>query len=166
MNRLDPVWVNRNVADSSKQDLIRSVFTGAYEYALEQTHYSEIVFYGQSNGARVVLSVLRQLDPNPRLKLVLSEGPASHGNNLPDAVDVPTYVFHGLKDNWGGSGEGDLMFTRIASGLAYSMADWVRLLQLKKFPVNAISYPNSGHDFFGGGLTPVTRMMRFGTTTG
>ncbi|MFM8625133.1 MAG: hypothetical protein ACKOCZ_11600 [Betaproteobacteria bacterium] len=58
------------------------------------------------------------------------------------------------------------MFTRIASGLAYSMADWVRLQQLKKFPVNAISYPNSGHDFFWGGLTPVTRMMRFGTTTG
>ncbi len=166
MNRLDPVWANRNLTDSSKQDLIRNVFIGAYEYALEQAQYSEIVFYGQSNGARVVLSVLNQLDPNPRLKLVLSEGPASGGNNLPDAVDVPTYLFYGLKDNWGGSGEGDLMFTRVTRGMAGSNADWVGRLRQKRSPVNAISYPNSGHDFFWGGLTPVTRVMRFGTTTG
>jgi predicted esterase len=168
MNDLDGIWVNRNLTDRAKQDLIMNVMRGAIEFSLKQSTYTDIVLYGQSNGAKVVINAVNRHDPKPQIKMILSEAPPPSGNHLPLAMKTPTYLFFGEKDNWGGLAEDDLMWTRKPSNaLEPSIKDWVTEQSYKGHPVKAILYPQSGHSFHSGNLTPVARNMAgIGTITG
>jgi len=174
MNRLDPRWVNLNVSDASKQDIIGNVFMGAYKYALTQSHYTKIGFYGFSQGGSVVLAFLDKIQKDSRLRLILSEAPSSHGHPFPSAVNIPVYIFHGEKDNWGGRSESDLMFFRhgsiwnngYRSSAKLSNANWAKKLQSEGQPVTAISYADAGHGFHCGMMHAVVRQMSFGSVTG
>jgi len=97
MNDLDGTWVNRNLTDRAKQDLIMNVMSGAVEFTLNQNTYTDIVLYGQSNGAKVVINVIKRHEPNPRIKLILSEAPPPSGNPLPFDIQTTTYLFFGEK---------------------------------------------------------------------
>ena len=168
MNDLDGTWVNRNLTDRAKQDLIMNVMSGAVEFTLNQNTYTDIVLYGQSNGAKVVINVIKRHEPNPRIKLILSEAPPPSGNPLPFDIQTTTYLFFGEKDNWGGMIEEDLMWTRKAPFLHQpSIKEWVAQQSEKGRPVKATLYPNSGHSFHWGKLTPLARNMAgIGTITG
>jgi len=167
MNELDGAWVNRNLTDQAKQDLIMNVMSGAVEFTLNQKSYTNIVFYGQSNGAKVVINALRLQESNPRIKLILSEAPPPSGYPLPYDVQTPTVLFFGEKDNWGGLSEKDLMWTRKFPYQPISIAEWYAQQSDKGHPVKVIFYPNSGHSFHSGKLTPISRTMAgIGTITG
>lgn len=165
MNHLDGTWANRNISDASKQQIIKNVFDGACEYVLAQPHYSHMVFYGQSNGGKVAIAAIDKFQMNSQLKLVLAEAPASWGPPLPDYVVVPTVIFWGERDNWGGWGESDLLFwrktpiTEFEWELKLSNSEWVERAKQNKYPVSAISYRESGHDFYAGNIRPVFRRM-------
>jgi len=167
MNELDGVWVNRNLTDKAKQDLIMNVMSGAIEFTLNQKSYTNIVFYGQSNGAKVVINALRLQDSNPRIKLILAEAPPPSGHPLPYDIHTPTVPFFGEKDNWGGMSEKDLIWTRKFPYQPISTAEWYAQQSDKGHPVKVIFYPNSGHSFHSGKLTPISRTMAgIGTITG
>ena len=168
MNNLDGTWVNRNLTDRAKQDLIMNVMRGAIAFTLNQKAYTDIVLYGQSNGAKVVINAVNSYEPKPQIKLILSEAPPPSGNPLPLTMKTPTILFFGEKDNWGGMREDDLMWTRKSSfAVEPSVKEWVTEQSEKGHPVKAILYPNSGHSFHSGNLTPVTRTMAgIGTITG
>jgi dienelactone hydrolase len=165
MNKLDATWANRNISDASKQQIIKNVFDGACEYVLTQPQYSDIVFYGQSNGGKVVILAIDKFQIHSKLKLVLAEAPASWGLPLPDYINVPTVIFWGERDNWGGWGESDLLFwrktpvTEFEWQLKLSNSEWVEKAQQNKYPVSAIAYSESGHDFYAGNIRPVFRKM-------
>jgi predicted esterase len=165
MNDLDGTWVNRNLTDKAKQDLIMNILHGAIEFTINQGSYKDIVLYGQSNGAKVVINAVKRYESQPQIKLVLSEAPPPSGNSLPLEMKTPTYLFFGEKDNWGGMSEGDLMWTRKSSNTSDpAIKDWVALQTEKGNPVKVILYPNSGHSFHSGKLTPVPRTMAGGLT--
>jgi len=168
MNDLDGTWVNRNLTDGAKQNLIMNVMRGAIAFTLNQNAYTDIVLYGQSNGAKVVINAVNRHDPKPQIKLILSEAPPPSGNFFPLEMKTPTYLFFGEKDNWGGMSEGDLMWTRKSSfAVEPSIKEWVAEQSEKGHPVKAILYPDSGHSFHSGKLTPVARTMAgIGTITG
>ena len=168
MNDLDGTWVNRNLTDGAKQNLIMNVMRGAIAFTLNQNAYTDIVLYGQSNGAKVVINAVNPYDPKPQIKLILSEAPPPSGNPLPLAMKTPTFLFFGGKDNWGGMREDDLMWSRKLSYLVGpSIKEWVTQQAETGHPVKAILYPNSGHSFHSGKLTPVPRNMAgIGTITG
>ena len=168
MNDLDGKWVNRNLTDRAKQELIMNVMSGAIEFALNKNSYTDIVLYGQSNGAKVVINAIKRHELNSRIKLILSEGPPPSGSPLPFEIKTPTYIFFGEKDNWGGMSDDDLMWTRKPLSLNQpSIKEWVAQQTEKGHPVKAILYPNSGHGFHIGKLTPVPRAMAgIGTITG
>ena len=168
MNDLDGTWVNRNLTDGAKQNLIMNVMRGAIAFTLNQNAYTDIVLYGQSNGAKVVINAVNPYDPKPQIKLILSEAPPPSGNPLPLAMKTPTFLFFGEKDNWGGMREDDLMWSRKLSYLVGpSIKEWVTQQAETGHPVKAILYPNSGHSFHSGKLTPVPRNMAgIGTITG
>ena len=168
MNDLDGTWVNRNLTDGAKQNLIMNVLRGAIAFTLNQNAYTDIVLYGQSNGAKVVISAVNPYEPKPQIKLILSEAPPPSGNPLPLAMKTPTFLFFGEKDNWGGIREDDLMWSRKPSYLVEpSIKEWVTQQAEAGHPVKAILYPNSGHSFHSGKLTPVPRNMAgIGTITG
>ena len=168
MNDLDGTWVNRNLTDGAKQNLIMNVMRGAIAFTLNQNAYTDIVLYGQSNGAKVVINAVNPYDPRPQIKLILSEAPPPSGNPLPLAMKTPTFLFFGEKDNWGGMREDDLMWSRKLSYLVGpSIKEWVTQQAETGHPVKAILYPNSGHSFHSGKLTPVPRNMAgIGTITG
>ena len=167
MNELDGVWVNRNLTDRAKQDLIMNVMTGAVEFSLSQSSYTDIVFYGQSNGAKVVINAIQHYDKIPRIKLILSEAPPPSGHPLPLDIQTPTVLFFGEKDNWGGMSENDLMWTRKFPHQPISNAEWVAQQSEKGRPVKVIFYPNAGHSFHSGRLMPIPRTMAgIGTITG
>ena len=167
MNELDGVWVNRNLTDRAKQDLIMNVMTGAVEFSLSQASYTDIVFYGQSNGAKVVINAIQHYDKIPRIKLILSEAPPPSGHPLPLDIQTPTVLFFGEKDNWGGMSENDLMWTRKFPHQPISNAEWVAQQSEKGRPVKVIFYPNAGHSFHSGRLMPIPRTMAgIGTITG
>jgi len=168
MNDLDGTWVNRNLTDGAKQNLIMNVLRGAIAFTLNQNAYTDIVLYGQSNGAKVVINAVNPYDPKPQIKLILSEAPPPSGNPLPLAMKTPTFLFFGEKDNWGGMREDDLMWSRKLSYLVGpSIKEWVTQQAETGHPVKAILYPNSGHSFHSGKLTPVPRNMAgIGTITG
>ena len=167
MNELDGVWVNRNLTDRAKQDLIMNVMNGAIDFGMSQVSYTDIVFYGQSNGAKVVINSIQRYDPNPRIKLILSEAPPPSGHPLPLDIQTPTVLFFGEKDNWGGMSENDLMWTRKFPHQPISNAEWVAQQSEKGRPVKVIFYPNAGHSFHSGRLMPISRTMAgIGTITG
>ena len=93
MNELDGEWVNRNLTDRAKQDLIMNVMNGAVDFGMSQVSYTDIVFYGQSNGAKVVINSIQRYDPNPRIKLILSEAPPPSGYPFLPDVQTPTVLF-------------------------------------------------------------------------
>lgn len=160
MNDLDGTWANRNLTDKAKQDLIMNVMRGAIEFSLGQVTYTNIILYGQSNGAKVVINAVSPNDPKPQIKLILSEAPPPSGRTLPLEMKTPTYLFFGEKDNWGGMSDGDLMWTRkLSYSSDPSIKDWVAQQSEKGNPVKANLYPNSGHSFHSGKLTPVVRNM-------
>ena len=167
MNELDGVWVNRNLTDRAKQDLIMNVMNGAIDFGMSQVSYTDIVFYGQSNGAKVVINSIQRYDPNPRIKLILSEAPPPSGYPLLLDVQTPTVLFFGELDNWGGKSENDFMWTRKFPYQPISNSEWVKIQSDKGRPVKVIFYPNAGHGFHWGRLTPITRTMAgIGAITG
>jgi predicted esterase len=167
MNELDGTWVNRNLTDRAKQDLIMNVMTGAIEVMLSKSNYTDVVLYGQSNGAKVVINTIKSPEIYPRIKLVLSEAPPPSGYSLPLNMHIPTFLFFGAKDNWAGKNENDLIWTRKYQHQKLSIIEWVDQQANKGQPVKDIFYPNSGHSFHSGMLTPVSRNMAgIGTITG
>ena len=167
MNDLDGTWVNRNLTDRAKQDLIMNVMSGAIDFTLKQKSYADIVLYGQSNGAKVVINAIKRYESNPRIKLILSEAPPPSGNPLPMDIQTQTVIFFGEKDNWGGMSEQDLMLTRKTGNQSLSIKEWFTQQSEKGHPLRLILYPNSGHSFHSGKLTPVARTMAgMGTITG
>jgi predicted esterase len=167
MNGLDGIWVNRNLTDRAKQDLIMNVMSGAIEFMINKLHYTDVVLYGQSNGAKVVINAIKKYEDDPRIKLILSEAPPPSGHPLPLNLQIPTVLFFGAKDNWAGTSEKDLMWTRKYPHQQLSIIEWVDQQSTKGRPVKIIFYPNSGHSFHSGRLTPVPRVMAgVGTITG
>jgi hypothetical protein len=112
MNELDGTWVNRNLTDRAKQDLIMNVLSGAIVAMLNKLNYTDVVLYGQSNGAKVVINAIKNQENYQRIKLILSEAPPPSGYPLPPNLQIPTFLFYGEKDNWAGANEKDMMWTR------------------------------------------------------
>lgn len=167
MNELDGTWVNRNLTDRAKQDLINNVISGAIKVMLNKSNYTDVVLYGQSNGAKVVINAIKTNEADPRIKLILSEAPPPSGYTLPLDMQIPTFLFFGEKDNWAGTNEKDLMWTRKYPHQQLSIIEWVEQQAIKGRPVKVIFYPNSGHSFHSGGLTAIPRNMAgIGTITG
>lgn len=167
MNDLDGTWVNRNLTDRAKQDLIMNVMSGAIDTMLNKSNYSDVVLYGQSNGAKVVINAIKNQENYKRIKLILSEAPPPSGYPLPPNLQIPTFLFYGEKDNWAGANEKDLMWTRRTPNQQFSIIEWAERLNVEGQPVKMIFYPNSGHSFHSGMLRPVPRNMAgIGTITG
>lgn len=167
MNELDGTWVNRNLTDRAKQDLIMNIMIGAIDAMLKNSKYTNVVLYGQSNGAKVIINAFKQKENFPQIKLILSEGPPPSGYALPFDIQIPTFIFFGEKDNWGGTSENDLMWKRKYPWQQVSIMEWVDLQSTNGKPVKMIFYPNSGHSFHSGKLTPVSRNMAgMGVITG
>jgi dienelactone hydrolase len=167
MNELDGTWVNRNLTDRAKQDLIMNVLSGAIEFMLNKSNYTDVVLYGQSNGAKVVINAIKKQEDYQRIKLILSEAPPPSGYSLPLNTQIPTFLFFGERDNWGGTNEKDLMWTRKYPHQQLSIIEWVEQQAIKGQPVKVIFYPNSGHSFHSGKLTSISRNMAgIGTITG
>lgn len=167
MNELDGTWVNRNLTDRAKQDLIMNVLSGAIVAMLNKSNYTDVVLYGQSNGAKVVIIAIKKHEDYNRIKLILSEAPPPSGYPLPPNLQIPTFLFYGEKDNWAGANEKDLMWTRKTPNQQLSIIEWAERLNLEGQPVKMIFYPNSGHSFHSGMLRPIPRNMAgIGTITG
>lgn len=167
MNELDGTWVNRNLTDRAKQDLIMNVLSGAIVAMLNKSNYTDVVLYGQSNGAKVVINAIKKHEDYNRIKLILSEAPPPSGYPLPPNLQIPTFLFYGEKDNWAGANEKDLMWTRKTPNQQLSIIEWAERLNLEGQPVKMIFYPNSGHSFHSGMLRPIPRNMAgIGTITG
>jgi len=167
MNELDGIWVNRNITDRAKQDLIMNVLVGAIDAMLKNSKYTDVVLYGQSNGAKVIINVLKKKENFPQIRLILSEAPPPSGYALPQDIKIPTFIFYGEKDNWAGTSEGDLMWKRKYPHQQFSISEWVDLQSSKGQPVKMIFYPNAGHSFHSGKLTSVPRNMAgIGVITG
>jgi hypothetical protein len=59
------------------------------------------------------------------------------------------------------------MWTRKFPYQSVSNSEWVKMQSEKGRPVKVIFYPNAGHGFHWGGLTPITRTMAgIGAITG
>lgn len=159
MNELDGTWVNRNLTDRAKQDLIMNVLSGAIVAMLNKSNYTDVVLYGQSNGAKVVINAIKKQEDYNRIKLILSEAPPPSGYPLPPNLQIPTFLFYGEKDNWAGANEKDLMWTRKTPNQQLSIIEWAERLNLEGQPVKMIFYPNSGHSFHSGMLRPIPRNM-------
>jgi dienelactone hydrolase len=167
MNELDGTWVNRNLTDRAKQDLIMNVLSGAIVAMLNKSNYTDVVLYGQSNGAKVVINAIKKQENYQRIKLILSEAPPPSGYPLPPNLQIPTFLFYGEKDNWAGANEKDLMWTRKTPNQQLSIIEWAERLNVESKPVKMIFYPNSGHSFHSGMLRPIPRNMAgIGTITG
>lgn len=167
MNELDGTWVNRNLTDRAKQDLIMNVLSGAIVAMLNKSNYTDVVLYGQSNGAKVVINAIKNQENYQRIKLILSEAPPPSGYPLPPNLQIPTFLFYGEKDNWAGANEKDLMWTRKTPNQQLSIIEWAERLNVEGQPVKMIFYPNSGHSFHSGMLRPIPRNMAgIGTITG
>lgn len=167
MNELDGTWVNRNLTDRAKQDLIMNVLRGAIVAMLNKSNYKDVVLYGQSNGAKVVINAVKTQENYHKIKLILSEAPPPSGYPLPSKLEIPTFLFYGEKDNWAGVNEKDLMWTRKTPNQQLSIIEWAERLNVEGQPVKMIFYPNSGHSFHSGMLRPVPRNMTgIGTITG
>lgn len=165
MNDLDSRWANRNLSDTAKQDLIGKILTGAIEH-FQKLGYTSIVLYGQSNGARVVINAPAELANQSSIKLILAEAPSNYGHPLPEKLNVPTKVFVGLKDNWAGRSEDDLMWLRLNPVSGMSLKDWIGVQQSQSGPVSVELYQGAGHSFHYGPLTPITRKLRGFDTVG
>lgn len=167
MNELDGTWVNRNLTDRAKQDLIKNVLSGAIVAMLNKSNYTDVVLYGQSNGAKVVINAIKNQENYQRIKLILSEAPPPSGYPLPPNLQIPTFLFYGEKDNWAGANEKDMMWTRKTPNQQLSIIEWAERLNVEGQPVKMIFYPNSGHSFHSGMLRPIPRNMAgIGTITG
>ena len=165
INDLDSSWANRNLSDSAKQDLIGKILTGAINH-FQKLGYTRIVLYGASNGANVVINAPAQLANQSSIKLILAEAPSNYGHPLPDKLNVPTKVFVGLKDNWAGRSEDDLMWLRINPVSGKSLKDWIGEQQSHSSPVTVELYQGAGHSFHYGPLTTIMRKLRGFDTVG
>jgi dienelactone hydrolase len=165
MNELDSRWANRSLSDTAKQDLIGKILTGAIEH-FQKLGYTSIVLYGQSNGARVVINAPAQLANQSSIKLILAEAPSNYGHPLPEKLGVPTKLFVGLKDNWAGRSEDDLMWLRTNPISGRSLKDWIGAQQSQSSPVTVELYQGAGHSFHFGPLTPIKRKLRGFDTVG
>ena len=165
INDLDSRWANRNLSNTAKQDLIGKILTGAINH-FQKLGYTRIVLYGASNGANVVINAPAQLANQSSIKLILAEAPAVYGHPFPDKLNVPTKVFVGLKDNWGGRGEDDLMWLRINSVSGKSLKDWIGEQQSHSSLLTVEFYQGAGHSFHYGPLTPIRRKLRTFDTVG
>ena len=167
MNELDGTWVNRNLTDRAKQDLIMNVMSGAIAAMLNKSNYTDVVLYGQSNGAKVVINAIKNQENYKHIKLILSEAPPPSGYPLPPNLQIPTFLFYGEKDNWAGANEKDLIWTRRTPNQQFSIIEWAERLNAEGQPVKMIFYPNSGHSFHSGILRSIPRNMAgIGTITG
>lgn len=159
MNEIDANWANRNLSDATKQELVRNVLIGALLDT--QQNYEKIVLFGQSNGARVAVALLGELnvEAKKKVKLVISEAPASGGLSLPNRVEVPIYFFVGSIDNWGGlKGDADLLWTRYSHPDG-SNDEWYNKQVRIGAPVHLVTYLGAGHSFHAGEVRAVTRKM-------
>ncbi len=167
MNGVEALWANRNLSDYTKQELVRKVMVGGIEHTYQV--YENIVLYGQSNGAKVVIAVLNDLseDKKAKIKVIISEAPAAWGLPLPNEIKIPIHFFVGSIDNWGGRmGEKDLMWSRFVPPVG-SMEDWYKNQVRLGGPVHLTEYPGAGHSFHAGPVKAVTRKMAgVGTITG
>jgi dienelactone hydrolase len=165
-NIQDHRWANRNLSNFAKQDLVMQIMDGAIDYASKpESSYQNIILFGQSNGARASIVSAKKFERNKRVRVVLSEGTAGVGHDLPEDIKIPVVIFYGEKDNWGGEGEEDYIWTTGLGGGA-TVEEWFKDQKDKGANVQMIFYPNAGHSLHGGkGLTAITRTMRSGRTT-
>jgi dienelactone hydrolase len=161
MNGVNGLWANRNLSDQAKQQMVINVLVGAIQFA-NRKGYENIVLYGQSNGARAILLVLNLLDETDKqkIKLILSEAPASFGNAYPAEIDIPTYFFVGDRDNWGGTHETDLMWERWNPMTQSTSKRWYEEQVKLGKPVQLTVYPGAGHGFHHGAFRGIERDMR------
>lgn len=157
MNGFDDFsFVTRRVANSGKQSMIWNVFKGAVEHALEGQSWDSrnIIFYGASNGGRVVLFAGSEI-PNKHIRAIIAEAPAGSGFALGD-YDVPTIIPFGALDNWAGASDTDYVWKRTYPNSPVSIEDWVVGQQARGRPVEFIFYEDAGHLLFEGPLKKVT----------
>lgn len=149
-------FVTRKVINSGKQSMIWGVFTGAVEYAANNTAWDSrnIILYGGSNGGRVVLYAGSEI-PNKSIRAIVSEAPAGSGFTLGDYT-IPTIIPFGALDTWAGKSDTDFVWKRTFRGSPISIEDWVNSQQAKGNPVKFIFYENAGHLLFEGLLEKVT----------
>jgi dienelactone hydrolase len=166
MNGLHGSWVNLNVNDLNKQKMIVDVLVGAIQHANAQG-YEHIALYGQSNGAKAVLAVLDRLqaEEQARIRFIIAEAPAADGLALPNNLKIPTYLFIGDRDNWGGVGETDYLWTRHNRFSWGTNKSWYDQQLAQGNPVKLTVYSEAGHSFHSGLLHPVTRVMTNGFRT-
>jgi len=161
MNKLDPLWVNKNLSDEAKQQLVINVLTGAIRYANSLQHYENIVLFGQSNGARAILVILNELAPadKRKIRMIISEAPSSHGKALPNQHEIPIHLFVGSLDNWGGKSVSDLMWKRFNYLTRGTNETWFEQQILKGNPINLTVYEDAGHSFHDGPLREIERKL-------
>ncbi|MEO1035411.1 MAG: hypothetical protein AAFX44_07625 [Pseudomonadota bacterium] len=149
-------FVTRRVANSGKQQMIWGVYKGAVAYAAKSARWNgrNIVLYGGSNGARVVLYAGSAIQ-NERIRAIIAEAPAGSGFALGD-YDIPTIIPFGALDTWAGKSDADYVWQRTYPGSPISIEHWVRERQAIQRPIRFIFYENAGHLFFEGPLERVT----------
>ena len=138
-------WVNRNVTNIGKQMMVNGVAKGAYEYALTRKDWDtkNIFVYGQSNGARVALMLPSVVSDPSHIRGVLAEGMPTIGLPYKDAI-VPTRLYYGKKDTWGGRHDEDFMWSRVWRITKVSVEDWV---SEQDEDVKMVFYANARHSF-------------------
>ena len=156
-------WVNRNVSNIGKQMMLNGVAKGAYEYALTRNDWDtkNIFVYGQSNGARVALMLPSVVSDPSHIRGVLAEGMPTIGLRYKDAI-VPTRIYYGDQDTWGGRHDEDFMWSRVWRIAKVSVEDWV---SEQDKDVKMVFYANAGHSFHYGDMTPISRNKGGKSTT-
>jgi dienelactone hydrolase len=159
----DLKWVNRNVTNIGKQMMLISVAKGAYEYALTRKDWDtkNIFLYGHSNGARVALMLPSDVSDPSHIRGVLAEGMPTIGLPYKDAI-VPTRLYYGKKDTWGGRHDEDFMWSRVWRIAKVSVEDWV---SEQDEDVKMVFYANAGHSFHYGDMKPISRNKGGKSTT-
>lgn len=157
MNGLDDwQFVSRRVTNQGKQNMIWRVFQGAVDHAATGSDWDHrnIIMYGGSNGARVVLYAGSEI-ASACIRAIVSEAPAATGFTLGD-YDIPTLIPFGKLDNWAGKSETDYVWTRTYPNSPVSIEDWVTSRQEAGRPVGFVFYDNAGHLLFEGPLEEVS----------
>lgn len=157
MNGFYGSWVSGNVLNDSKQQMVLTVMAGAYKYAITRKDWDtrNIFIYGQSNGAMAAinlpneLSLPSELSDSKHIRGIIAEGMAATGLGRPDPLTVPTRLYYGKQDEWGGGG---VAWKRDSWRSLLTMEEWVKMLQNDGSDIKFVFYENAGHSFHYGDL--------------